>query len=50
MMVLLYPSAGIISLMMSESCLNISLFFMKGKFGISVNKNKNDGGMAMIKL
>ena len=26
------------------------IFFIKGKFGINVNKNKNDGGIAIIKL
>lgn len=50
MMVLLYPSAGIISFIKKVTCLCTSPFLKNGRLGISVNKKRKDGGMAMMKL
>ncbi|MEI9934448.1 MAG: hypothetical protein WDM71_06255 [Ferruginibacter sp.] len=50
MMVSLYPVAGIIFLISNFNCVSNSSRLIKGKLGSNVNKNKKDGGIAMMKL
>lgn len=46
----LYVFAGTISIIKLCNCTWILFFGMKGRLGISVNKNRQVGGMDMIKL